>query len=618
MIDCEEEASLAKKQKCMMGRYGINKSACIVALGIFSLVLLLINNLLTMTASQEVHVDKVSNNVDHEDLSYGIIIDAGSTGSRLFMYCWKSKSNQELIDIRAVNDRMAAAEYIRPLLDYAGDFISPEKHPLTPIFIFATAGMRLLNLEKQNGIIKSLQQKLPSLTKFQVLPQHIQVISGKWEGLYSWAAVNYMLGRFRFPDLETLPTEKKSLEGESSTKRQLDRPPTAGMIDMGGQLVNLGCRDEDPRFLYQIFVTTFLGFGVNEGQKKYERILEQKLPPTQADVSTNASSINLVSDGCLPVSFIKLVTKEDGNQFVRKGNGDWDSCVDNIAKLLFNEYWFSVDDILSLGGVYNHDEFEKKAKAFCSQRWPTIRKKAKAKEYPKANEERLETQCFKSAWIHAILHNGFHVDERQHHFQSAFKIKGEEVQWALGAMIYQMRYFPLLETQRQELAIRRLNNHFTDGSTGWTFFYVLAILVLLFVLYSSLYNGSSSKKYVSGRNGRGMRRDNSIWGYMMLSQGEQDYSSGNFDMNFIVQACNPDNQQTKGNTSNTHAIIGAFSVLTSSKTCIIQSFVIGAQTQVAIHMVNLELKSGELAYFSVEGGIKGAERNKEEKPGCFI
>ncbi|KAI1729873.1 GDA1/CD39 (nucleoside phosphatase) family domain-containing protein [Ditylenchus destructor] len=579
-------------EQCAMGRYGVNRSACLLTLGILVFVMLLINNLLTTFSGSDVTV--ISKGAS-DDLNYGIIIDAGSTGSRLFLYSWRSNSDQELIDIRAVEDNSgqpvvkkvspglssfsenpeAAPEYIRPLLDYAAEFVAPEKLSSTPVFIFATAGMRLLNLEKQNGIIKNLQQKLPDLTQFQVLSQHIQVISGKWEGIYSWTAINYMLGRFNFPESKEMYTGKSSEGTLPSKMAPLSRPSTAGMIDMGGasaqiafelpaenkfsdesvQLVNLGCRDDDQRFLYQIFVTTFLGFGVNEGAKKYERTLEQKL--SNASNENKTSPIVYVRDGCLPTNFLKLVNKHDGSQFVRKGTGGWDSCVDEIAQLLFkapgvrtcpngqtcyfggvvapplslsqielygfSEYWFSVEDVLSLGGVYVHDEFEKKARAFCSQDWADIQKKARANLFPKANEDRIETQCFKSAWIHAILHNGFFVDEKQHNFQSAFKIKGEEVQWALGAMIYTQRYFPLLATRNRDLLSRRhIQHNFSDSSTGWLFFYLLAIIVLIAILYSSISSKLNAKVGV-----RGLRRDNSIWGYMMLSQNEQENSFGN-------------------------------------------------------------------------------------------
>lgn len=115
-------------------------------------------------------------------LNYGIIIDAGSTGSRLFVYEWSSKSDREIIAIQPVKndkgnpivkkvspglssfadrpgllwiyvkiklsiDTDAAPDYIIPLLNFASNYVPKEKHKETPVFIFATAGMRLLTIE---------------------------------------------------------------------------------------------------------------------------------------------------------------------------------------------------------------------------------------------------------------------------------------------------------------------------------------------------------------------------------------------------------------------------------------------------------------------------------------
>ena len=95
-------------------------------------------------------------------------------------------------------------------------------------------------------------------------------------------------------------------------------------------------------------------------RKKYEQFLSKKLQPKldenlamgnmnnnnntginniSPDVNSSKSGsleVKYVRDGCLPSNFLKLVTHDDGNQFVRKGTGDWDTCVNDLAHILFN------------------------------------------------------------------------------------------------------------------------------------------------------------------------------------------------------------------------------------------------------------------------------------------
>lgn len=496
-------------------------SAAIVTVSLFLLLILFTSSPLSfMPLTHEF-------NSDSFEWSYGVIIDAGSTGSRLFLYRWRTISENKLIEIHPVVDSYNkpvvkkinpglssfasspnnATGYIRPLLDYAINYVPKNKIYYTPIFIFATAGMRLLPLSTQEAILTNLRANLPLVTPMQVIPENIQVIQGKWEGIYSWIAVNYILGRF------------------DVNKSRTNRRATVGMADMGGasvqlafevdqqdssrkenyEEVNLGCNNDD-LYRYRLFVTTFLGYGVNEGLHKYEEFLSRSL------VNTNESSLIVVRDPCMPVNLVRVVEEEIGSQFALKGSGDWDKCVASLSKLIntssnteclkekcflgkvvapkqslssmelygFSEYWFSLEDVLDLGGTYNLSAVSIKARRFCRQKWSNIRSHMAL--YPKADEIRLRSQCFKSAWVTAVLHSGFNVDRISNHFQSVLDINGQEVQWALGAMLYHLRCVPLRDSQRNLWRARRRG--LENGSRGSYFmvflFIIVAVLVFLY------------------------------------------------------------------------------------------------------------------------------------------
>ena len=89
------------------------------------------------------------------------------------------------------------------LLRYAMKHIPGQHQSTTPLFLLATAGMRLLSPEKQAAILNSACAYARQRTPF-LLPDcdaHFQVIDGTTEGLYGWIAINYLLGSFDRPDL---------------------------------------------------------------------------------------------------------------------------------------------------------------------------------------------------------------------------------------------------------------------------------------------------------------------------------------------------------------------------------------------------------------------------------
>jgi len=52
-------------------------------------------------------------------------------------------------------------------------------------------------------------------------------------------------------------------------------------------------------------------------------------------------------------------------------------------------------------------------------------------------------QCFKSAWMMAVLHDALGFPLNYHWLTSVQAVKGHQIHWSLGALLYKTKYFPL-------------------------------------------------------------------------------------------------------------------------------------------------------------------------------
>merc|ERR1712107_891523 len=59
------------------------------------------------------------------------------------------------------------------------------------------------------------------------------------------------------------------------------------------------------------------------------------------------------------------------------------------------------------------------SKEFCSTKWRTTWARFKQGVYPNSDAERLETQCFKSAWVAVALHEGLSFPLHYGHLTAA-------------------------------------------------------------------------------------------------------------------------------------------------------------------------------------------------------
>ncbi|KAI9230322.1 MAG: nucleoside phosphatase GDA1/CD39 [Piptocephalis tieghemiana] len=140
-------------------------------------------------------------------LSHVLVVDAGSTGSRIHVYrfnhCQDQPSLEDEVFLQTKpglsaypDDPEAAARSLNTLLDAARSHIPEGMHACTPITVKATAGLRLLGEERSGRILRAVRNHLQDHYPFRVLSgdQGIEVMEGKDEGVYAWITVNYLLG----------------------------------------------------------------------------------------------------------------------------------------------------------------------------------------------------------------------------------------------------------------------------------------------------------------------------------------------------------------------------------------------------------------------------------------
>lgn len=449
---------------------------------------------------------------------FGIVVDAGSSGSRLQIYSWKDsrvvrttmgpeasralpkveKGTQNDEDwmfkvepgawpltipclfISDASDFDAGISsfaehpedipaYLAPLLNHARDHIPPSIHEESPLFLLATAGMRLLTPEQQAAVLQSTCQFLKFHSTFRIddpspagpCGSSVRIISGEEEGLFGWLSVNYLMDGF----------------SSSSSDRA-----TYGFLDMGGASTQIAFepspeeQEKTPNLMdvrlrtiggeeisHKIFVTTWLGYGTNQARERYVGQAIKQHEQSHPFMEDAPPSADVIEDPCLPNGlalaeapvYTEPSTPHEQESHTLLGTGSFEHCLQDTLPLLnktapcpeisclFNgvyvppidfsvsrfigvsEYWYSSEHVFGLGGAYDFVQYERAAQEFCGTPWQELlRMHGDSKNGPALGDDgtkdvrpakwgdrvdvsRLQMQCFKAAWIINVLHEGF-------------------------------------------------------------------------------------------------------------------------------------------------------------------------------------------------------------------
>ena len=236
-----------------------------------------------------------------ESTAHGLMIDAGSTGSRLHVYEFEPRVLNSVEEIELVvageeltypgsenrwTDRLspgisefasysdeellpALAEYLSPLLDFAKMVLEnkQEEFGSFPIYLKATAGMRCLTRENRNRIMNAVQSLFHNETycPFEFEDERARVISGEEEAVYGWTAVNFLMHSLL-----------ANTEGSGTV---INPKLTYGALDLGGASTQISYYEpmDDGNVMsnlfklqigaakhWNLYTHSYLHFGVNE------------------------------------------------------------------------------------------------------------------------------------------------------------------------------------------------------------------------------------------------------------------------------------------------------------------------------------------------------------------
>ena len=147
---------------------------------------------------------------------YALAIDAGSSHSGFFLYSWDNAAYNKTSVVTQIplvsqvqmdcevkggisslwqNTSAIISSYMT-CLTTAANAVPSNKIAFTPIFLRATAGMRVLNENNATAAEAVLNATLEafSQSKFDYAASSSEILSGEYEGAYGWLTVNYVMG----------------------------------------------------------------------------------------------------------------------------------------------------------------------------------------------------------------------------------------------------------------------------------------------------------------------------------------------------------------------------------------------------------------------------------------
>eukprot|EP00656_Telonema_subtile_P044702 TRINITY_DN50965_c0_g1_i2.p1 TRINITY_DN50965_c0_g1~~TRINITY_DN50965_c0_g1_i2.p1 ORF type:complete len:466 (+),score=97.62 TRINITY_DN50965_c0_g1_i2:68-1465(+) len=235
-----------------------------------------------------------------------------------------------------IRDRSGMVPGLTGLMTEAKKWVPASKQSATKVYMFATAGLRLLSATEATAVwtqvASTFQDKTICPFSFENAALQAKTITGATEGMYGWIAVNYATGQLQ----KAVTTSTGNISGV-----------TNGVLDLGGASTQITFSskvalpaDRYP-FMYErvefptMFAQTHMRSGVNEAKLRLLTALYNQAGSSPTSVTSPCHRANYTEAGYDISSYVPGVTN-----LTVVGAGNYTAC--NIfirEKLLYIDIW---------------------------------------------------------------------------------------------------------------------------------------------------------------------------------------------------------------------------------------------------------------------------------------
>uniref|UniRef100_A0A8C2NXN0 apyrase n=1 Tax=Capra hircus TaxID=9925 RepID=A0A8C2NXN0_CAPHI len=405
-------------------------------------------------------------------LKYGIVLDAGSSHTAMFIYKWPADKENDTgivgqhsscavrgggISSYADNPSGAGQSLVECLNQALRD-VPEERHASTPLYLGATAGMRLLNLTSPEASASVLAAVTQTLTQYPFDFRGARILSGQDEGVFGWVTANYLLENFI----------KYGWVGRWFRPRK----GTLGAMDLGGASTQITFETaspaEDPANevqlrlygqRYRVYTHSFLCYGRDQVLRRLlasalqthgshpcwpqgysthvmlREVFESPCTAAQRPRAFNGSTRVSLAGSSDPTLCRGLVSQLFNASFCRFSRCSFSGVFQPPVAgkfIAFSAFFYTMDFLRTVMGlpVATLQQLEVAVVTVCNQTWSELQ--ARAPDH----RARLPDYCAGAMFVQQLLSRGYGFDERSFGGVTFQKKAGDTaVGWALGYML---------------------------------------------------------------------------------------------------------------------------------------------------------------------------------------